>query len=148
MKTFPAASWLKALREAAGVKQTWVAVLAPNVVPGDRAELFMDHRLEEADLSTAGDCFLLVDEALEKWAAKRGLDAARWQAGQPRRVPHWNGPLTLWRTKLLGRVLREYDRHRQAIPIGILLVALIEQGKMIAVHTKAKTQGWQIRDLH
>ena len=146
LKTCPAGNWLKALREAATGEQTWVAVLAPNVVPGDRAELFMDHRLEDADLSTAGDCFLLVDEALERWAAERGLEAARWQAGLPRRVPHWNGPLTLWRTKLLAKVLTEYDQCRHMVSMGALLAALKEEGKVRAVHTKARTQGWQIRD--
>jgi hypothetical protein len=136
-----------ALAAALAANSEWVATVNQRVHPLQEAELFLDRRLASAQLSTAGVRFLPVDAKLANWAISAGLDAELWQEGQPVRVPNVDGPLTLWSTVFLRKIVELWEATGREVPISAIVAAEVSLGRARVEITQAKTQAWQTRDV-
>ena len=130
---------------SANVSSTWWADLNRSLrTKGSASELFLDERLQRADLAVADWFFVLLDGAAREWAISNGGNQERWAEGSAKKVPNLESAMVFWKSSSARSVLAHWKEQNPPVRLEIYLALLHETGRLAITELSIQAQGWTL----
>jgi hypothetical protein len=130
---------------SANVSSVWWADLNRSLRIKDNAsELFLDERLQRADLAVASWFFVSLDSATREWAISNGGNRERWTEGCAKKVPNLESAMVFWKSSSARSVLADWKEMNSPVRLEIYLALLHETGRFTIAELSILAQGWTL----